>query len=134
MKWLTTRIKGLTTRNQPSYQEISRWSPDSSSLSANASGVVPSQRQTSSQPSVAVSMAGGSAPATNRSSTSAQPSGDIVAAERARAAFALDHGAPPAPPEERTGETFGARMIEDPVATQHVSSSGHDARRARGLS
>ncbi|KAK2802206.1 hypothetical protein FQN51_004888 [Onygenales sp. PD_10] len=122
-----------TAVSQPSYQEISRWSPDSSSLAASASGGVPSEHQSNSRPSVAVSAAG-SMLAAHRSSTSTQPSADTVAAERARAASALDHGVPPAPPEERTGETYGARMIEDPAATQHVSSSGHDARRARGLS
>ncbi|PGH10648.1 hypothetical protein AJ79_05362 [Helicocarpus griseus UAMH5409] len=112
--------------------EISHWSPDSSSAAASTAGGAASERQPGSQRSMRAT-AGPSTVSTPRSPTSTQPSADIIRAERARAAFALGHGGPPAPPEERMAETFRARVIENPTATGQVSSSGHQSRHARGL-
>ncbi|KKZ63887.1 hypothetical protein EMCG_01840 [[Emmonsia] crescens] len=114
-----------TAASQPTYQEISHWSPDTSTVAASTPGSAPSEHQSRSQ------LSAGSSPATHRASASIEPNIETINEEKARTASALEHGGPPASPEERTGETYTARMTENPTATQQVSSSGHEARRAR---
>lgn len=114
-----------TAASHPTYQEISRWSPDTSTVAGSTPGSAPSEHQSRSQHSA------GSSPATQHSSTSIEPNIETIKEERALTASALEHGGPPASPEERTGETYTARMTENPTATQQMSSSGHEARRAR---
>ncbi|EEH42185.2 uncharacterized protein PADG_07005 [Paracoccidioides brasiliensis Pb18] len=103
--------------SQLTYQEISRWSPDTDSDA--------SEHQSSSQRSA------GGIPATHRSSTSTEPNSETIEEHRARTAFALENGGPPASPEKRTGETYTARITKNPTANQHESSRIHGARRAR---
>ncbi|EFW14150.1 hypothetical protein D8B26_002477 [Coccidioides posadasii str. Silveira] len=118
-----------TTVSQPIIEEISRWSPDTSSLATATTGGAPSGHRSGSQQSTIASM-GDSIAATYGSSTS--DTAGRVAGDIARTESALVHGSPPAPLEERIAERLVTSMTANPEAAQQLSSSGRSARVKRG--
>jgi hypothetical protein len=89
------------------HQEISRWSPDSSSLAPSVAGEEASGTQRASAADSTIAARGFIA----SNNTSNITNTDSIEAERERARFALEHGGPPAPVSERTAERLFRRCI-----------------------
>ncbi|OJD09885.1 hypothetical protein AJ78_08880 [Emergomyces pasteurianus Ep9510] len=123
-------ISQITT-TQSGYQEISRWSPNTSSLAPSTAGGSSAQ---------ALAGTSGPAGATVNSTTAVRGSNtignntttDSVEAERERARLALEYGGTSAPASERTAEQYTSAVTQDPQAAQQLSSSGRYAQGRRG--
>ncbi|KAK2763189.1 hypothetical protein FQN54_009825 [Arachnomyces sp. PD_36] len=126
----TISASGGTGGSQPGNQEISRWSPDTSSMAASAASGGLQGQQPSAQHSASATPAD-SVRAARGSTDGDETKADSVEEERARTAFALEHGGQRTSSNERTAEIYTGRMTEDPTAAQQMSSSGQGARRAR---
>ncbi|PGH36608.1 hypothetical protein GX50_00467 [[Emmonsia] crescens] len=116
------------------YQEISRWSPNTSSLATSTAGGSSSRasaQHSTGAPTVnSTAATHGSAAASNTTSNTTTSTNGVDAA-RERTLLALEHGGQPAPPSERTGEDLISRVTRDPQAAQLMSSSGTRARDRR---
>lgn len=110
------------------YQEISRWSPNTSSLGSSSRGPASTQHSTGAPTVDSTAATHGPAASNTTSNTTSTNSVDV---ERERTLLALEHGGQPAPPSERTGEDLISRVTRDPQAAQLMSSSGTHARDRR---
>ncbi|PGH32009.1 hypothetical protein GX50_05203 [[Emmonsia] crescens] len=110
-------------------QEISHWSPDTSSVATSSAAQGPSdmQRSVGARTVDRTTANGGSTASNTTSNTTSR-----VEAERERTQFALEHGGTVAPASARTAERFGATVTQDPQAAQQMSSSGRHAQDRRG--
>ncbi|KKZ59042.1 hypothetical protein EMCG_00910 [[Emmonsia] crescens] len=111
------------------YQEISRWSPNTSSLATSTAGG--SSSRASAQHSTGASTVNSTAATHGSVASNTTTSTDGVDVARERTLLALEHGGQPAPPSERTGEDLISRVTRDPQAAQLMSSSGTRARDRR---
>ncbi|KKZ61431.1 hypothetical protein EMCG_03944 [[Emmonsia] crescens] len=110
-------------------QEISHWSPDTSSVATSSVAQGPSDTQRSMGARTVDSTAancGSTASNTTSNTTSS------VEAERERTEFAMEHSGTVASASARSAERFGATVTKDPQAAQQMSSSGRHAQDRRG--
>lgn len=106
---------------QERQEEISRWSPNTSSQGTSAAGGHSTGESTIH-----------STAATHGSATSdtATSTGNVEA-ERGRALHALEHGGQPAAESERNAEAVVSGITRDPESAQIASSSGTTAQARR---
>lgn len=104
------------------HQEVSRWSPNTSSPGMSDAGAQRSTEETVDSTAAAHGSTTARDTFTNAGS---------VEAERERARFALEHGGQRAPESERNAEGLSSRVTQNPEAAQVVSSSGSAAQERR---
>ncbi|PGH32064.1 hypothetical protein GX50_05133 [[Emmonsia] crescens] len=112
--------------------EISRWSPNTSSLAPSTAG--DSARGPSETERSVGASRGGSTIANHGSTTNNTMSNATtgsVGAARERTLSILEHGGQPAPVSERNAETMASNFTQNPRSVQQLSSSGAKAKDRR---
>ncbi|EEH09929.1 predicted protein [Histoplasma capsulatum G186AR] len=109
-------------------QEISRWSPNTSSRATSTVGDT-AQGPSRMQHSAGSTTATRGSPTSNTTSNISNK-GNVEAA-RERTLSALEHGAQFAPDSERNAETLISAVTQNPQAAQQLSSSGRHAQDRR---